>query len=184
MFKSTLHSSIPATFNMGLLLDYIKRHKTDEAKMISFLMDKNIRDYRIGADESLNKGHSFCDISFDLVHYLFDSINFHQLFGSSEISFVLNKKIEVYNDLVTHLKLHLLDDAKDAYIKDAREYYHKLRLYMKPLIIRSVDLHKTMDEFGTVDEGVQRFWYIVDHCIFTNKVKHELNQLKTMMANA
>lgn len=184
MLKSTLNSRTPATFNMGLLLDGIKHHKTDEAKMMSFLKNKNIRDYRVGADESHNRGHGFCDVDFSLAHYLFDCINIHQLFGSNESGFVLNKKIEIYNDLVGYLKLHMLDDTKDAFIKDVREYYHKLRLYTKPLIVRSVELHKSIDELGTVEEGVQNFWLLVDHFIFTNKIKAELQQLKTMIANA
>lgn len=183
MFKSTMHSAVPATFNMALLFDSLSVNKVERSKFISFLINKNIRDYRIAADESLNKGHSFCDLSFDLVHHLFESINFHQLFGLSNQEDILQKKVDVYNGIVNRLNLAMLDEYRDALISDTREYAHKFRLYIKPLIMRSVDLHKSMDEFNTVEEGVYVFWKTVDHVIFTNKVKHELEQLKTVKAN-
>lgn len=183
MLKSTMHSGVPATFNMALLFDSLSVNKVERSKFVSFLINKNIRDYRIAADESLNKGHSFCDLSFDLAHHLFESINFHQLFGLSKQEDIVQKKIDVYNGVVDHLKFAMLEECRDAAINDAREYAHKLRLYMKPLIMRSIDLHKSMDEFNTVEEGVYVFWKTVDHVIFTIKVKHELEQLKTIRAN-
>lgn len=179
-----MHSSVPATFNMGLLFENIKVNKTESNKVMDFLKYKNIRDYRISADESLNKGHSFCDLSFDLAHYLFDSINFHQLFGVNENRFVIQKKIDIYNDVVSHLKFDMLDEGRYALIKNTNEYLPKLRTYTKNLIKRSVELHKAIDELNTVEEGVQHFWQIVDHYIFTNKIKCELDRLKTVIANS
>lgn len=179
-----MHSSIPATFNMALLFNNIKASESDSAKVLSFLRSKNIRDYRISADESLNKGHSFADISFDLVHYLFDSINFHQLFNTNNEEDVLQIKIDIYNDIVSHFKLDLLEEHPHARVKSQNEYSTKLRSYTECILQRSISLHKNMDEFGTVAEGVENFWFVVDHYIFVNKVKQELNSLKTLRANA
>lgn len=183
MFKSTMNFGVPATFNIGLLFDSLSKNKTEQTKFLDFLKSKNIRDYRVGANESTNKGQSFCDLSFDLVHHLFNSINFHQLFGTQDEQVLINKKINIYNEIVHHLKLNMFDEYRDAAIKDSREYNHKLRVYMGPLVERSVQLHKNTDEFATAGEGAQNFWYLVDHCIFTNVIKHELEQLKTFRAN-
>lgn len=179
-----MHSSVPATFNMGLLFENIKVNKVEAAKVISFLKNKNIRDHRVGASECDNKGQSFCDISFDLAHYLFDSINFDQLLESDETGLVTQSKIDIYNNVVKHLKFDMLDEGRYALIKNTSEYLPKLRTYTKDLIKRAVELHKATDELNTVEEGVQSFWQIVDHYIFTNKIKCELDRLKTVIANS
>lgn len=179
-----MHSSSPATFNMALLFENIKSNGVDSARITAFLKSKNIRDYRICADESLNKGNSFSDISFDLAHYLFDSINFHQLFGTNNEKEIIQYKINIYNNLISHFKLDLLDEYRHAVIKNSKEYGPKISSYIKHLLERSIKLHKNTDEFGTSAEGIENFWYVVDHYIFVNKVKAELTSLKCLIANA
>ena len=179
-----MRSSAPATFNMAVLFDIINANKSDAFRLLKFLKEKNIRDYRICADESTNKGHSFCDIDFDLVHYLFDCINFHQVFSTTDENEIIRFKIDVYNNVVAHFKLDLMEECQDTRIKSTKEYGSKLSNYLKIAVARSVSLHRAMDEYGTRVEGVENFWYVVDHYIFINKVKHELNSLKSLRANA
>lgn len=183
MLKTTMHCAIPATFNMGLLFENVSISKYETVRMINFLKSKNIRDYRICADEYINKGHSFSDIGFDLAHYLFDSINFHQLVDSDKESDVLDFKIKIYNDTLVHFKMNLLEWYRDALVENRNEYTAKIRMFFKCAVDRSVQLHKTTHPHEASIEGVNVLWQVVDHYIFVNKMQRERDLLKTLKAN-
>jgi hypothetical protein len=184
LLKSTMRSIIPATFNMGLLFNNIKTHQRDADKITKFLKTNSIRDYRICPDELINKGHGFSEISSDLIHYLFDSINFHELFNTTDDKKLIEQKINVYNNVVSHYKLCLVDEFRHANITSEKEYQTKICVYLKEVVRRSIVLHKETDEYGTRQEGTENFWFVVDHYIFVNKMKQELNSLKTLRANS
>lgn len=184
MLKTTLHSSKPATFNMGLLYENAGANRKHFEQVVNFLKSKNIRDYRIAVKEDIHKGHSFCDIHFDLAKYLFDSINFHQVFDTDNEKEIKQIKIDVFNDIVSHFKLDIVEEHRNATIKSHEEYSTKHTKYFKELLRRAVDIHKSLDSFNTTEEGIQYFWSVVDHCIFSNGVKYELRRLRCMRANA
>lgn len=183
MLKSTANSDVPAVFSAGLLFHTALQHKEHSACVTRYLMSKNIRDFRVQPDDQINKGNDFTDFRTDRIHLLFECINFHQLFNTDNLEILTQKKVEIYNELVSHLKLNLIYPKGDCIIGDPSTYSEKIRMYMKPLIDRSINLHLCMDKYGSVHEGIQNFWKLVDHCIYLSKEKYRLNELKTLKAN-
>lgn len=184
MLKSTMQSTIPATFNVGMLVRNVKPSKQEFNDTLRFLADNNIRDFRVGATLDINISGSFVQIRSGLTHRLFDSINFHQIFNEKNKTRLLPVKIEVYNDTVRHLKYHLAWDGKDSLVQDEKEYLPKIKQHMSGLIRHAVHLNKFVNPAASVEEGVISFWKIVDHYIFANKVKRDLANMKTLVANA
>lgn len=184
MLKSTMQSTIPATFNVGMLVRNVKPSKQEFNDTLRFLADNNIRDFRVGASLDTNISGSFAHMRKGLVHRLFDSINFHQIFNETNKSRLLPVKIDVYNDTVKHLKYHLAWDGKDSLICDAREYLPKIKRHIAGLMRHATHLSEIMRPGTTAEDGVIEFWKIVDHYIFTNKVKRDLANMKTLVANA
>lgn len=183
MFKSTFHSNTPATFNLGLLIKSTAPFK-DKAKIFKFLEHINLIDLRVGACQSTNKQSGFFDIDLDYAHLLFDCINFDRLFNLKDQQSITRKKIEVFNSVATHIKLWMIKDYEDALIGNVSDYQNKTRTYIKPMINRCIKLNESLKEMATREEGVIYFWRLVDHYIFINKRDHELDALKTFIANA
>jgi hypothetical protein len=178
-----MKSQVPATFNMGNLFYNLKGSDQRLLSIVKFIKSKNILDYRITAKEDINKCGSFCDISLDLVYLLFDSINFHQLFDLEKESDILDAKIAVYNDLVSHYKFDLIQEYQDSKVNSREDYNFKISVFLKPLIFRCIKLHVASSPYNTEQEGVYSFWEMVDHYIFVNKTSHHLKSLKTFQAN-
>lgn len=140
-------------------------------------------DLRIGADHSTNKQSGFFDIDLDHAHLLFDCINFDRLFNLKNQEAITRKKIEVFNSVITHIKLWMIKDYESALISSVSDYESKIKTYIKPTIKRCIKLNGSLQEMSTREEGVIYFWRLVDHYVFIKKRDHELEALKSFTAN-
>ncbi len=178
-----------ATFNAAILLDRLiflqETNYNEYLALTNYLLNNSIRDYRVSPDDNVNKGVCFNGLDLKLQYNLFECINFHQLFETTDEELLQSYKIRIYNSLAALYNNYggETDDERPIIYKSS-EYSDKLITFFPKLIQRCINIHMSSGGYNTKEEGVDMFWRKVDNSIFIIKSTMHINSLKNRIGNA